>query len=61
MVGPLVNNPMGKWLVFFRRGTYQEAAENSMWPYEQVLGLWPDVEPRSDSNNDGSSDEGCKY
>ena len=28
------------------------------WGYEPVSDLWPDIEPDSDSINDGSSDEG---
>ena len=44
-----------------RRGTYQEALEDSRWEYEPVSYLWPDIEPGSDSSNDGSNDEVSKY
>ena len=56
MAGPLVTNPMGKWLEVIRRGTYQVASGDVSWAYEPVCHLWPDVEPDSDSSNEGSSD-----
>ena len=58
MEGPLENNPLGKWLGVIRRGTYQAEPEDSRWEYEPVPYLWPDIDPDSDSRNDGSSDEG---
>ena len=60
MAGPLANNPLGKWLGVIRRGTYQSAPEDSRWEYEPVSDLWPDIEPDSNSRDDGSSDEGIK-
>ena len=56
MEGPLVNNPLGKWIGVIRRGSYQAASEDSRWEYEPLSGLWPDIEPGSDFSNDGSSD-----
>ena len=43
-----------------RRGTYQSASEDSRWEHEPVSDLWPDIEPDSDSSNEGSGDEGIK-
>ena len=36
MVGPLVKNPLGKWLEVIIRGTYQSASEDSSLEYEHV-------------------------
>ena len=44
-----------------RRGTYQAASEDSRRAYEPLSDLWQDVDPDSDSSDDGSSDEGIKY
>ena len=44
-----------------KRGSYQEASEDSRWEYEPVFGLWPDIYHDSESSVDGSSDEGIKY
>ena len=60
IAGPLVNNNMGKCVGLIIRGTHQAASEDSRWSYEPVSDLWPDVEPDSDSSDDGSSDEGSK-
>ena len=57
MSGPLVNNPLRKWLVVIRRGSYQEADEDIIWAYEPVLDLWTDIYPDSESSVDRSSDE----
>ena len=43
-----------KWIGVIRRGTYQAASEDSISEYEPVYNLWPDIEPDSDSCNDGS-------
>ena len=43
-----------------RRGTYQSESEDIMWAYEPVSDFWPDIDPDSDSCNDGSSYEGGK-
>ena len=43
------------------RGTYQVASEDSRWAYDPVSGLWTDIEPVSESINDGSREEGRKY
>ena len=59
--GPLLNNLLGKWLGVIRRGTYQAAYEDSRWAYEPVSGLWPYIDPDSDSSDYGSSYEGSKY
>ena len=59
--GPLTNNPLVKWLGLIRRCSYQEASEDSRWAYEPLSDLWTEIEPDSDSNDDGSSDEGRKY
>ena len=60
MSGPLANNTLEKWIGVIIRGTYQSASEDSMWEYEPVYDLLPDIEPDSDSSNYGSSDEGSK-
>ena len=60
MAGKLANNPLLKWLGVIRRGTQQAASEDIRWAYELVSNLWPDIEPDSDSRDDGSSDEGRK-
>ena len=60
MAVPLANNPLKKYTGVIRRGFYQAASEDSRWAYEPVSDLWPDIEPYSDSSNDGSSDEGGK-
>ena len=60
MEGPLANNHLEKWLVVISRGTYQAASEYIRWAYEPVYDLWTDIEPDSDSREDGSSDEGSK-
>ena len=57
MAEPLENNPLGKWIVVIRIGTYQAAFEDSRWAYGPMSGLWPDIDPDSDSSNDESSDE----
>ena len=61
MVGPLTKNILGNFLGVIRRGTYQAASEDSRWKYEPVYDLWTDIEPNSDSSDDGSSDEVRKY
>ena len=61
MLGPLVNNPLGKWLGVIRRGTYQEVSEDSRWEYEPASDLWPDIEPDIESSNDGLTYEGRNY
>ena len=48
MSGPLVNNPLVRWLGVIRRGSYQEESEDIRWEYEPVSNLWPDIEPYSD-------------
>ena len=53
MSGPFVNNPLGKWLVVIRRGTYYAASEDRRLEYCPVTYLWPDVEPDSDSSDYG--------
>ena len=40
---------------------YQEASEYIRCAYEPVSYLCPDVDPNSDSSDDGSSDEEIKY
>ena len=60
MAGPLAKNLLEKWLEVIRIGTYQAESEDSMWEYEPVSDLCPDIEPDSDSSNDRSSDEGSK-
>ena len=60
MAGPLVNNPLGKWIGVVRGGAYEAASENIMWEYELVNDLWSDIEPDSYYSDDGSSDEGSK-
>ena len=57
MYGPLVNNPLVKWLGVIIRGTYQSASENRRWEYEPVYDLCPYIEAYSDSISDGSNDE----
>ena len=49
----LVKNPMVKFLTVIILVTYQAVAENSRWSYEPVTDLWPDVDPCSDSSDDG--------
>ena len=61
MVGPLTKNTLGNFLGVIRRGTYQAASEDSRCKYEPVYYLWTDIEPNSDSSDDGSSDEVRKY
>ena len=61
MTRPLANNPLEKCLGSNRRGTYQSAYEVIRCVYEQVSGLWPDIEPDSDSSDGGSRNEGRKY
>ena len=60
MSGPLVNNPLGKWLGVTRRDTYQAVSEDNSWAYKEVSDLCPDVDICSDSNDNGSIDEGGK-
>ena len=55
------NKSVGKWLGVIRRGTYKAASKDSMWEYEPVSDLWPDIEPDSDSINNRSIYEGSKY
>ena len=57
MPGPLVNNPLGKWLGVIRRGSYQAAAEDSRWVYETVSDFWPNIYPDRNYSVDDSSDE----
>ena len=52
MAVPLARNPLGQWLAVIRRGTYQEASEDSRWAYDTVSDLWLDIDPDSDSNDD---------
>ena len=61
MAGPLMNNTLEKYLGLIIRGTYQAASEYSRWSYEPVSDSWLDIEPDSDSRDDGSSDEVSKY
>ena len=61
MSGLLANNTLENWLVVIRIGTYQAVSEDSMWEYEQVHDLWPDIEPDRDYIDDGSSDKGSNY
>ena len=61
MEGPLTNNASGKWIGVVRIGTYRSASEDSRWAYEPVSDLWPDIDPDSDSSDDGSSDTVRKY
>ena len=61
MAGPLMDNHLVKWLGVIIRGTYQAASEDSRCAYEPVSNLWPDIEPYSDSSDDGSIDEVIKY
>ena len=42
------------FLGVLRIGYYQAASEDSMWAYEPVSYLWPDVDPGSDSSYDKS-------
>ena len=60
MSGPLVNNPLGGFFGFIRRGTYQLTAEYRRWLYEPVSYLWPDIYTCSDSSFYSSSDVGRK-
>ena len=55
VAGPLMKNPLEKWLGVIIRGTYQEASEYSRWSYEPVYNLWPYIEPDSESSDDGST------
>ena len=57
---PLMKIPLGKWIGITRRGGYQADSGDSMWAYEPVSDLCPDLEPKSDSSDDGSSDKGRK-
>ena len=61
MSGPLVKDPLEKFLGVIRIGTYQAASEDSRWGYEPVLDSWPDVDTESVSIDYRSSDEGSKY
>ena len=56
-----MDNPLGKWRELIRRGTYQAVSEDSRWAYELVYDLWSDIEPDTDSRDNGSIDEGIKY
>ena len=47
MSGPLVNNPMEKWLGVIRKGSYQAAAKDRRWAYDKVSELYPDIDPDS--------------
>ena len=58
MAGPLAKNLLEKWIGLIRRGIYQEESEDSIWEYEPVYDLWPDIETDSYSSNDGSSVKG---
>ena len=60
MVGPLANNPLDKWIGVIKRGSQQASSEDSRWEYNPVSVVLPDIEPISDSINDGSSYEGGK-
>ena len=60
MAVPLANNPLGKWLVVIRIGTYRSAFEDIRWGYEPVSDLWPNIEIDIDSSDYGYSDEGRK-
>ena len=60
MEGPLVKNPMEKWLGVIRRGSYQAVSGDIRCPYEPVYDLWPDIEHDSEYSDDESSDEGIK-
>ena len=60
MAGKFSKNPLVKCLVVIRRVTYQAAFEDSRWAYELVSDLWPDIDPDSDSSNEGSDNEGKK-
>ena len=51
-----MNNPLGIWIGAIRKGAYQAADEDSRWEYEPVSYICPDVDPRSDSSDYGSSD-----
>ena len=53
MSGPLVNNPLVKFIRGIIRGTYQETSEDIRWAYEPVSNFWPDIEPDSESSDDG--------
>ena len=61
IAGPLEGNQLEEWIGVIIRGTHQAASEDSRWAYEPVYDLWLDIEPDSDSSNDGSGDEGRKY
>ena len=60
MAVPLANNILGEWLGVIRRGTYQEASEDSRWAYEPFYDLWTDIDTDGDSSDYGSSDKGIK-
>ena len=60
MERPLVNNPLSKWLVLIRRGSYQAAAEDRRWEYGPVYDLWTYIDPGRDYIVDGSNNEGIK-
>ena len=53
MEGPLANNLLENFLGVIIRGIYQEVSEDIRWAYEPVYDLWPDIEPDSDSSNNG--------
>ena len=57
MEGPLVTNPLEKYLGVTRRGTYQVGVKYIRWEYEQVSDLWTYVDIFSDPRGCGSSDE----
>ena len=57
MTVPLVKNSLGRCIGVIRIGTYQAAAEDIRWAYEQVQDLWPDIDPNSDSSDDGFDDK----
>ena len=43
-----------------RRGSYQAEADSSIWAYETVSDLWPDMDPDSDYSDDCSREEEIK-
>ena len=61
MAGPLMKNPLGKWLGVIRRGTYQSEYQDIRWSYKPVSDLWLYVEPDSNSSDDRPSYEVGKY
>ena len=60
MEGPFANNPLVKWIVVIKIGTYQAASEDIRWAYEPVSDLLTDIDTDSESSNEGSGDEGSK-